>query len=115
MKKNTRPELSVLRGEMQRSVGVEVGVVDGDVLVLEQDLGELRPAVLRGEVERAVPVVVALVHVGALQQQVLHYPRAPVLRRNVQHLRRRQRRRRMRAGEMKRVWNQSMTLSRLNH
>ena len=56
----THPDLSVLRGEVERRVGVEVGEVDGDLLVLQQDRRQVRPAVLRRQVERAVPVVVAL-------------------------------------------------------
>ena len=54
------PDLSVLCGKVEWRVGVEVGEVDGDVLVLEQDRRQVRPAVLRRQVERAVAVVVAL-------------------------------------------------------
>ena len=84
--RSAHPYLSVLRREMERRVGVEVCKVDGDVLVLEEDLGKVGPAVLRGEVEGAVAVVVALVDVGALQQQVLHDPRSAVLGGHVQDL-----------------------------
>ena len=83
---DAHPNLSILRRQMERRVGVEVGKVDVDVLVLEEDLGQVRPAVLRRQVERAVAVVVALVDVRALQQQVLHDPGAAVLGGHVQDL-----------------------------
>lgn len=69
---------------MHRRVPVEVCVVVVDPLVPQQGLSNRRPAVLRGQMERRVAVVVALVHVRALQKEVLDDVRPPVLGGDVQ-------------------------------
>ena len=64
---------------MQRRVGMQVGPIDDDLLVPEQLPRDLCPPVLCGEVECHVAVVVAVVDVGAFEQQVVDDVGAAVL------------------------------------
>ncbi len=73
-------DLSVLRCQMQGSVGVQVPEVNVDLLCLEQHLGYLGPSILSRQVQSRVLVVVARVHVRTLQQQRLNDARTTILR-----------------------------------
>ena len=55
------PDGSILGGQVESRVGVEVGLVDLDLFVSEQLLHDLRPPVLGRQMEGRVVVVVACV------------------------------------------------------
>ena len=73
------PNLSVLRRQVERRVRVQVRPVHDDLLVPQQLARDLSPAVLGRQVERHVAVVVAVVDVGAFEQQVVDDVGAAVL------------------------------------